>query len=119
MNFWENVTIELEFRRIAKKDFSRETDIPLDSITKGASRGNLPSVDKAFRIARYLDVPLEYLMQENFTPTEAIHSAAFRKLENDRALLFKKHIKLIEQVEKMNDQQKDIIESLIEKLLNL
>ena len=62
-NFRENLRSELNFQGVTVKELSARTGIPIASLDCYlGTRATMPSVDAAFRIARALQVSIEYLI---------------------------------------------------------
>ena len=66
--FWDNIKSEVEFQGISYKELADNTGLLLQSIYNGISRKTSPSVDTAFKIAKALNVTVEYLMTGNNLP---------------------------------------------------
>ena len=62
MNFWENVEYVREFREMTRKELAYKADFSINSISTGITRGSFPAVDVACRIAKVLDVSVEFLV---------------------------------------------------------
>lgn len=62
MNFWENVDEELKFRGMERKELGAKAGFPESYISKGIARKSCPSADLALRIAKVLNVSIEYLL---------------------------------------------------------
>jgi|GEM_PF-975178 len=62
MSFWENVEYVREFRNLTRKELAYKADFSINSISTGISRGSFPSVDVAYRIAKVLNVSVEFLV---------------------------------------------------------
>lgn len=63
MNFWENVEFELDKQGKYKKELAKAVGINASNFDKGKARNSIPSADKALRIAGFLGVPLENLLE--------------------------------------------------------
>ena len=62
-NFRENLRSELSFQGVTVKELSARTGIPIATLDCYlGTRATVPSVDAAFRIARALQVSVEYLI---------------------------------------------------------
>ena len=62
-NFRENLRSELNFQGITVKELSARTGIPIATLDCYlGTRATVPSVDAAFKIARALQVSVEYLV---------------------------------------------------------
>ena len=62
MNFWEIVDSEREYKNISRKELAYLADFSINSIPTGITRGSIPAADVAYRIAKVLDVTVEYLL---------------------------------------------------------
>ena len=73
MNFWKNVDYVREYRNMTRKELAYKADFSLTSLSTGIARNSIPSADVAYRIAKTLNVSIEYLLtgkeqsQENET----------------------------------------------------
>ena len=88
MNFWENVDAELEFRGMNRKTLAQEAEFDVSNIGKGIKTGSAPSADTAVRIARILNVSVEYLVTgvpQNTAETQA--TAAFKSFQKYRSFM--------------------------------
>ena len=65
MNFWENVEYVREYREITRKELAYKANFSINSISTGITRGSFPAVDVAYRIAKVLNVSVEFLLSEN------------------------------------------------------
>ena len=63
MNFWENVEFLLDQKGILKKQLTLEVSITPSAFNKGKQRNSIPAADTALKIARYLGVSLESLLE--------------------------------------------------------
>jgi len=62
MSFWENVEFLLEQKDILKKELTLEIGISESTFTKGKLRNSIPAADTALKIANFLEVSLESLL---------------------------------------------------------
>ena len=62
MGFWQNVEIEREYQDITRKELAFRAGITYASIGIGLERGSIPAADTALRIAKALNISLEYLL---------------------------------------------------------
>lgn len=63
MNFWENVEFLLDQKGILKKQLALAAGITPSAFNKGKRRGSVPAADTALKIARFLGVSLESLLE--------------------------------------------------------
>lgn len=62
MNFWERVDELLERKDINKKALAADAGFDASNITKGIKQGNIPNAETAVKIAKILNVSVEYLV---------------------------------------------------------
>ena len=62
MNFWKNVDYVREYREISRKELAYKADFSIASFSTGIARNSIPAADVAFRIAKVLNVSIEYLL---------------------------------------------------------
>lgn len=118
MNFWKNVIIELEYKKISKKEFSNKAGITVDTIMKGISRNSIPQLDTAQKIAKVLNVSLEYLMQENINPENEESKGEMDLADvNHQVQLYRKHAEIINNLEKMDEKKLKALSSFIAQLI--
>ena len=114
MSFWSNVDIELKFQGISRKELSYMVNVKEITIHKGIERDSVPSADTALRIAKALNVSLEYLldMSENDT---AIATAEFA--DNQKAIkLYRKYNTLLNQLERLPQKELSAVMQLVNTL---
>ncbi|MDR0495890.1 MAG: helix-turn-helix domain-containing protein [Treponema sp.] len=70
-NFRENLRIELDYQGVTVKELSMRTGIPIASLDCYlGTRATMPSVDAAVKIAKALQVSVEYLVTGEIKITE-------------------------------------------------
>ena len=62
MNFWERVDTERDYKNMTRKELAGRAGFSLTSLSTGITRGSIPAADVALRIAKVLDVSIEYLL---------------------------------------------------------
>ena len=62
MGFWQNVEIEREYQDMSRKELATKAGIAYASIGIGLDRNSVPAADTALRIAKALNISLEYLI---------------------------------------------------------
>lgn len=62
MSFWENVEDIREYRNLSRKELAYRAKFSQTSISTGIKRQSVPAADVAFRIAKVLNVSIEYLL---------------------------------------------------------
>lgn len=66
---FDNLTKILKYRHLRPSDLARLANLPPTTINKYLKRQSIPGLDKAYAIARALNVPLEALITGHFDET--------------------------------------------------
>ncbi|MBR1721243.1 MAG: helix-turn-helix transcriptional regulator [Treponema sp.] len=111
MGFWENVDSELKFQNKTRKQLSQALSFDPTTISKGISNGSIPLADMALKIADFLNVSLEYLLD---MPEKTVLPDC---VEIQKQIhLYRKYHDLIEQAERLNENQVKAIENLMQTM---
>lgn len=128
MSFWQNVEREIEYKGISRKELAFRANIAYQGIGLGIERESMPRVDTALKIAKVLEVPLEYLIDEKDleirpaaesllkkekTQTDQNNSPSLQKTENQYIEFYRRNRKIIDSLEKIPSAIKQPIESMI------
>lgn len=128
MSFWQNVEREIEYKGISRKELAFRANIAYQGIGLGIERESMPRVDTALKIAKVLEVPLEYLIdekdleirpaaenlsKEEKTQTDQNNSSSLQKTENQYIEFYRRNRKIIDSLEKIPSAIKQPIESMI------
>lgn len=128
MSFWQNVEREIEYKGISRKELAFRANIAYQGIGLGIERESMPRVDTALKIAKVLEVPLEYLIDEkdleirpateSFSKeekkqTDQNNSSSLQKTENQYIEFYRRNRKIIDSLEKIPSAIKQPIESMI------
>lgn len=128
MSFWQNVEREIEYKGISRKELAFRANIAYQGIGLGIERESMPRVDTALKIAKVLEVPLEYLIdekdleirpaaeglsKEEKTQTDQNKSSSLQKTENQYIEFYRRNRKIIDSLEKIPSAIKQPIESMI------
>lgn len=128
MSFWQNVEREIEYKGISRKELAFRANIAYQGIGLGIERESMPRVDTALKIARVLEVPLEYLIdekdleirpaveslsKEEKTQTDQNKSSSLHQTENQYIEFYRRNRKIIDSLEKIPSAIKQPIESMI------
>lgn len=106
-NFWERVDEELEYKGMNRKALATEVGFNLGNIGKGIQLGSSPSADTAVKIAKVLNVSVEYLVTgEN--PSLKNEGVDIKK--------YREYSALISQLDSLPENQKDLVKSIITKM---
>lgn len=128
MSFWQNVEREIEYKGISRKELAFRANIAYQGIGLGIERESMPRVDTALKIAKVLEVPLEYLIdekdleirpvaeglsKEEKTQTDQNKSSSLHQTENQYIEFYRRNRKIIDSLEKIPSAIKQPIESMI------
>lgn len=128
MSFWQNVEREIEYKGISRKELAFRANIAYQGIGLGIERESMPRVDTALKIAKVLEVPLEYLIdekdleirpateglsKEEKTQTNQNNSSSLQQTENQYIEFYRRNRKIIDSLEKIPSAIKQPIESMI------
>ena len=128
MGFWQNVEREIEYKGISRKELAFRANIAYQGIGLGIERESMPRVDTALKIAKVLEVPLEYLInekdleirpaaeslsKEEKKQTDQNKSSSLHQTENQYIEFYRRNRKIIDSLEKIPSAIKQPIESMI------
>lgn len=118
MGFWAKVEQEREYQGLSRKELAFRANIAYQGIGLGLERDSMPGADTALKIAKVLDVPIEYLLDSEQL---AIQSDGKDGLQNEALKmrdieLYKKNQIIIESLEKLPLSVKEPIVQMIKKL---
>ena len=108
MNFWERVDDLLDRNDINKKTLAFEAGFDASNITKGIKNNNIPSAETAVKIAKVLDVSVEYLVDG----TEPAKNPTAKQTEQNQLRLYRKYHDLIEKCEKLDSDKIKLLEQI-------
>ena len=113
MSFWSNVDTELKFQGISRKELSYMVNVKEMTIHKGIERDSVPSADTALKIARALNVSLEYLldMEENHAPSLTTPTD-----QQQATKLYRKYSTILNQLEKLSQKERTAVTQLVDTL---
>lgn len=112
MGFWNNVLIELDYLGMTNKTLAEKCDFDASSIGRGVKFGSSPSVETAVKIAKELNVSVEYLVtgsdsknqsKENLEEVRLMHkySSTIKALDS---LPDKVRVPIIEMIKNFKDE---------------
>ena len=128
MSFWQNVEREIEYKGISRKELAFRANIAYQGIGLGIERESMPRVDTALKIAKVLEVPLEYLInekdleirpaaeglsKEEKKQTDQNKRSSLHQTENQYIDFYRRNRKIIDSLEKIPSAIKQPIESMI------
>ena len=119
MNFWEVVDSEREYKNISRKELAYLADFSINSIPTGITRGSIPAADVAYRIAKVLDVTVEYLLLGgNVQSQQKINDNNKNLKIIERSKKYTKNHELIDNFEKLPNNLQKSVEDLIQTITN-
>ena len=111
MGFWKNVDDELKFQGMERKVLASLANFDVSYIGKGIRRNSIPAADLAVRIAKVLNVSLEYLLE---IPEQSISRKNESTSESNSAIrLYHKYSKHLNELENLSAEERDIILKLM------
>lgn len=110
MSFWQKVENEMKYKGIPRKDLSISAKVGYSGIGTSIERQSIPAADTALRIAKVLNVSLDYLLSDEDIKVNINEEK--KKLE-----LFHKYSTHIQILEKLSLEKQKIIEDLAQDLL--
>lgn len=113
MGFWQKVDDELVYLGKSRKELALEAGIDASYISKGIDRNGIPIADTALRIARALNVTLEYLLDMESDEKVQKEPEDFSKTD---LRIFKKYKDTLAQLENINQKERRVILQLIETI---
>ncbi len=111
MGFWDNVLVELDYRGMTNKSLAEKCGFDASNIGRGIKLGSSPSAETAVKIAKVLNVSVEYLVSGN-TP-----DLKNQQNQND-LLLLHKYYTTLKNLDALPEQAKKPVITLIENLKN-
>lgn len=117
MNFWEVVDSEREYKNISRKELAYLADFSINSIPTGITRGSIPAADVAYRIAKVLDVTVEYLLLGGNVQSQQKINENNKNLEIiERSKKYTKNHELIDNFEKLPNNLQKSVEDLVQNI---
>lgn len=114
MSFWKKVCYELDYQGVSRKELAYKIEVPVATINRAIERDSNPYAIDALRIAKALDVSLEYLFD---LPETKTNGKALQK-ETHQLEMYKKYHSIILALEEIpqDKQQKalELIKQLVE-----
>ena len=104
-NFWKRVDEELEYKGKTRISLAEECGFSVSYISKGIVRGSTPTVDLAIKIAKALNVSVEYLA----FGINPFHSTISKENEEIQLKLYRKYHDLISECEKLSPSKVKLI----------
>ena len=116
MAFKENLKSELDYKNIKVKELAAETGISRRTIDQYlATASKMPSAENAVKIAKVLDVSVEYLV----IGTENPKSPSQKETEQNQLRLYRKYHNIIEKMERVSEDKQTVVNNLVNDLEKL
>lgn len=106
-DFWKRVDDELEYLGINRTYLANKCGFSLTNIGQGIKLGSTPSADTAVKIAKVLNVSVEYLVTG--------HDSSFKK-ENLDLQKYREYSLFINQLDSLQDNQKELVKTMVAKM---
>ena len=106
-DFWKRVDEELDFLGISRTYLANKCEFSLTNIGQGIKLGSTPSADTAVKIAKVLNVSVEYLVTG--------HDSSFQK-ENLDLHRYREYSSFINQLDSLPENQRELIKSIVAKM---
>lgn len=111
MGFWDNVLIELDYLGMTNKALAEKCGFDASNIGRGIKLGSAPSVETAVKIAKELNVTVEYLV------TGSDSKMIIHQNQNEIQLLHK-YSTTLKDLDSLPEQAKQPVITLIKNLKN-
>lgn len=106
-DFWKRVDEELDFLGISRTYLANKCEFSLTNIGQGIKLGSTPSADTAVKIAKVLNVSVEYLVtgQDSSLQKENLDLHRYREYSS-----------FINQLDSLPENQRELIKSIVAKM---
>ncbi len=82
MNFWKKVDEELSYLGKTRKELANAIGFDVTNISFGIKRNSVPAADTALKVARFLGVSLDYLLDMNESKDQSSLNPQISEIEN-------------------------------------
>ena len=82
MNFWKKVDSELSYLGKTRKELASAVGFDAANISFGIKRNSIPAADTALKVARFLGVSLDYLLDMSESTTQNSLNPQISEIEN-------------------------------------
>lgn len=106
-DFWKRVDEELDFLGISRTYLANKCEFSLTNIGQGIKLGSTPSADTAVKIAKVLNVSVEYLVtgQDSSLQKENLDLHRYREYSS-----------FINQLDSLPENQRELIKAIVAKM---
>ena len=82
MNFWKKVDSELTYLGKTRKELAAAVGFDAANISFGIKRNSVPAADTALKVARFLGVSLDYLLDMSDSPVQNSEDSKIQEMQN-------------------------------------
>ncbi len=82
MNFWKKVDSELKYLGKTRKELATAVGFDATNISFGIRRSSVPAADTALKVARFLGVSVDYLLDMSEEKMPSAHDKQISEIEN-------------------------------------
>ncbi len=82
MNFWKKVDSELSYLGKTRKELAAAVGFDAANVSFGIKRNSIPAADTALKVARFLGVSLEYLLDMSGPSNQNSTNPQISEIEN-------------------------------------
>ena len=82
MNFWKKVDSELTYLGKTRKELAAAVGFDAANISFGIKRNSVPAADTALKVARFLGVSLDYLLDMSDSPVQKSEDPKIQEMQN-------------------------------------
>ena len=82
MNFWKKVDSELIYLGKTRKELANAIGFDAANISFGIKRNSIPAADTALKVARFLGVSIDYLLDMNDESSQKSPNPQISEIEN-------------------------------------
>ena len=82
MNFWKKVDSELTYLGKTRKELAAAVGFDAANISFGIKRNSVPAADTALKVARFLGVSLDYLLDMSDSPVQNSEDPKIQEMQN-------------------------------------
>lgn len=82
MNFWKKVDSELVYLGKTRKELAAAVGFDAANISFGIKRNSVPAADTAVKVARFLGVSLDYLLDMSDSPVQNSEDPKILEMQN-------------------------------------
>lgn len=112
MGFWNNVVNELDYIGMTNKALAEKAGFDASNIGRGIRLNSSPSADTAVKIAKILNVSVEYLV----TGTEQLSASSKSIYSKEQQDLFRKYSLILKKLDSLSENSKNALLTIIDEM---